>query len=185
MQSFAKQLHITKADIIRTIIDNINKRKLPFDPNGIYAVIFRGDFNYKGFLSDWCGFHSSFTTLNSNYKLKYLVVGDPETGPVDLQSNCEQFADGTANGSLGWDSIANIYAHEVMEVVTNIDPEQGWSLDGSVVPGNDLIVRGAENADACNWEFLSSNNSNMVVGNKSFLIQSVWQPQYGCVLAKV
>jgi len=180
---YAMQLNITTMDIIHTIVDAINQNQLPFDLNGIYAVIFRGNFNFNGYLKTWCGSHSFFIPLNTNYKLKFFVVGDPETAPESLQSNCAELPDGTVNDSLGGDSIANIYAHEVMEIVTNT--KKGWSFDGDVIPGNNLIYRGSENADACNWVFLSANKSNMMIGNKSFLIQSVWQPKYGCVLAKV
>eukprot|EP01037_Dinobryon_pediforme_P037928 gene37928-45658_t len=33
--------------MMHSIISNINAGNLPIDPNGIYTVIFRGDFNYK------------------------------------------------------------------------------------------------------------------------------------------
>eukprot|EP01035_Chromulina_nebulosa_P028855 gene28855-38154_t len=58
----AKRITITDSDIVNTILSQFNSasKPLPVDTNGIYVVIFRGDFNYDGWLRSWCGFHSSF-----------------------------------------------------------------------------------------------------------------------------
>ena len=71
--------------------------------------------------------------------------------------------------------MATMYAHELAEVVT--DYMGAWYFDDSV----DLM----ENGDACVWEFgtLNNGNSNVVIGEKNFLIQKMWVPEYGCKLS--
>lgn len=71
----------------------IIKYNWPYDSNGIYSFIFRGDISYKsdalygeGWGSYWCGFHAS-TTINGK-NLLYAVVGDPAFANPTVQIGC-------------------------------------------------------------------------------------------------
>ena len=185
-QSTVKERTIADDTVIPTMIVslfNLPQQPLPVDVNGIYNVFFRGDFIYNNWLKDpdsggWCGFHSNFA-LTDGRVLKYTVIGDPSSGPSESQAYCEVIAGApTVNGNIGADSMVNILAHEIAEVVTNDD--KAWndeSLDGD-----------GENGDICGWDFqLGENpnytNWNIVVGQKKFLVQSMYQVDYGCVIS--
>lgn len=85
----------------------------------------------------------------------------------------------TANGNLGADSIATMYAHELVEVVTNY--LGAWYFDAGSVSDSGSALESYENADACVWDFGTyTGNSNVVFGDKKFLIQQNWVPYYGC-----
>jgi len=183
----AKGSKFDQKSIMLVLLEAINANKLPMDPNGIYAIIFRGDFQFPGFLVEWCGYHSTLvmnTPTGATIKINFFVVGDPETASNGLGFACAEYMNNTANGSVGGDSIANVYAHEVLESVTNYD-QKGWFFDlsSSCAP---IVCAGYENADFCNWSFGIDEkvNSNMVIAGKPYLIQTVWQPSYGCVLKK-
>jgi hypothetical protein len=169
----AQGLTVLDYDFQNIIITAINNGQLPIDTNGIYAIIYRGDFNVLGWLTSWCGYHTYFR-LSTGELLKYFIVGDPATAPGYTGQSCEGFIYGpTANGNLGADSLLNVYAHEVVEMVS--DPIfDAW-----------YFTSGAENADVCNYDFgLYSGNSNTIVGNKPFLIQRNWLIGYGCRMLK-
>ena len=185
-QSTVKERTIADDTVIPTMIVslfNLPQQPLPVDVNGIYNVFFRGDFIYNNWLKDpdsggWCGFHSNFA-LKDGRVLKYTVIGDPSSGPSDSQAYCEGIAGApTVNGNIGADSMVNILAHEIAEVVTNDD--KAWndeSLDGD-----------GENGDICGWDFQlgenpNNTNWNIVVGQKKFLVQSIYRVDYGCVLS--
>jgi len=107
------------------------------------------------------------------YRSRFFVVGDPSKGPADLQANCESIRSPTANGNLGADSIASVYAHELVETVT--DWSSAWFFDSN----------GLEKADQCAWQFggnEANQNWNYIVGAKKFLIQYNWVIGKGCVL---
>jgi hypothetical protein len=157
---------------MRNSFKNINAGALPVDENGIYNVIFRGEFTYSGWLSQWCGFHSVFATTDGHL-LKYTVQGDPSTATAS-QDSCKGIATSTVNGNTGADSLVSILAHEIAETVT--DYNDAW---------NDNLF---EIGDKCVWEFLLGNkfntsNSNVLVGNKRFLLQGLHRVSYGCVLS--
>jgi hypothetical protein len=79
--------------------------------------------------------------------------------------------------------MANLYAHEATEVVTDYDGAWNWNH-----PGTELY--GQENADLCAWNFgalfppLDENHSNIssnvMVGDLEWLIQQNWVPSMGC-----
>jgi hypothetical protein len=175
----AQGLTVLDYDFQNIIITAINNGQLPIDTNGIYAIVFRGDFNacYSGgyfcWLTSICGYHTYFR-LSTGELLKYFIVGDPATAPGYTGQSCEGFIYGpTANGNLGADSLLNVYAHEVVEMVS--DPEiNAWKF-----------ASGDENADVCNYNFGPYfGNSNTIVGNKRFLIQQNWLLGYGCRMSK-
>ena len=164
------------------IVALINAQQLPVDLNGIYNVFFRGDFTYGSWLKSlpdgWCGFHSNFA-LTDGRILKYTAMGDPSTGPSDSQLYCEGIVGApTANENIGADSMVNILAHEIAEVVTNDD--KAWN--------DESLGSNGENGDICSWDFQlgetpNNTNWNIVVGQKKFLVQSMYQVDYGCVLS--
>jgi len=182
MRRYQRALTVTREGFLAIIAEALNSIRLPIDDNGIYAVIFRGDFIVDGFLTDWCGFHGVYEVPKTNTTLKYFVVGDPETATNGLGYNCEQITNHTINNSIGGDSMANVYAHEVAETITNSN--QGWYFDpSSSCPP--ISCAGLENEDLCNWNFKLENNqqkSNMLIGGKPYLIQSFWRRGFGCVL---
>jgi hypothetical protein len=71
--------------------------------------------------------------------------------------------------------MVTMYAHEIAEVVT--DYVGAWYFDTSPF---------FESGDVCVWDFGAlppAANSNVVVGQKSFLVQKMWVPTEGCRLS--
>ena len=153
---------------VETIISNlIASGQLPADTNGIYAFIFRGDVQFSGWLSQWCGYHTAYSH-SSGKLLKYFVAGDPSTtGSASCGSKTN-----TPNGNYGADAVVSVYAHELVE--TTSDYASAWYDTAS----------GGENGDLCAWNFGTrlpgSPNANTVIGGKKWLIQQNWVPSYGC-----
>ncbi len=166
--------------IANIIVSLLTSQQMPVDENGIYNVFFRGDFKYGGWIANanqggWCGYHSNFA-LTDGRVLKFTVTGDPSTAPSDLQMNCAGIFV-SANGNFGADSMVNILAHQIPEVVTNDDG--AWN-DGSDAPNGEI-------GDICEWDFQLDENSNanwnIIVGKMKFLVQSLYRVGYGCVLS--
>lgn len=84
---------LSDTDVITTIISLFNSRALPVDENGIYNVIFRGDYHYPGFLTQWCGYHYAFY-LSTGQLIKFLAVGDSSTAPNGQGASCQAISDG-------------------------------------------------------------------------------------------
>eukprot|EP01036_Dinobryon_divergens_P023744 gene23744-32129_t len=166
---------LTDNAVVTIIIDMINAGTLPADENGIYAFIFKGNLPYNGWLTDWCGFHSAFTYNFGVYK--FMVLGDTSFSNIELGTNCQGYFDGpTVNKNIGADSAASVYAHELVETISN---PQGDAFYADTPEGTQ------ENADLCTWSWGTMlpgfDNANVVIGNKSFLIQQNWLPGTGCV----
>ena len=143
------------------------------DPNTIYAVIFRGDFTVSSsgrrWLQDWCGLHTGAYLANDANFYPMLLVGDlSSVDPVD-QFSCSSYSP-YPNGNLAADSVANIYAHKVSEVITDPIIDQGWTFDPA--PGH--FSSTWECGDECAWNFPSSGYSS--VGAKNYSLQLIWQP---------
>lgn len=165
---------LTDSAVITIITNLFTSNTLTVDANGIYAFIFKGDIAFSGWLTQWCGYHSSF---NYNGKLiKYFISGDPAYGTNGV--NCQGYRGGvTANGNLGADSVSTVYAHELVETVSDC---LGNAFYASTPNGLQ------ENADLCAWNWISMlpgySNANVVIGTKKFLLQSNWLPGTGCML---
>jgi hypothetical protein len=163
--------NITDKNITSTISNAISSGLLPLDANGIYAFIFRGNISSPGFLSSFCGYHSAFY-YNGVTLLKYFMVGDPSS---TKSKSCSAIRSGS-NNNPGADSVVSTYAHEVTEAVTDYNGAWYWRTAGT--------YNGYENADLCAWKFGTllpgSNNANIIVGSKKFLVQQNWLPHYGC-----
>ena len=169
-------------DVAMIIINLFNAGKLPADINGVYSFFFRGDitatFDFPSsslyWLQDFCGYHGAFYLGNNGETIKFMVIGDPSYAGVSGQT-CEAITDpsGTANNNLGADSMVSIYAHVIANTITDYNGNQ-WYFDSN----------GLESADACDWKFGDyAGNSNVVVGNKRFLVQQMWVPTKGCVMS--
>jgi hypothetical protein len=166
---------------VQTIADLINGGRLPLDQNGIYFVIFSGKLNMLspvGWFVSICGMHDSFRT-SSGEVIKFALIGDPatvpKTGRGDARGdNCAGWVgSATANNNLGGDSIANFYAHELVEAVTG--SSGAWSFNSDPP---------FEMADICGWDFGSTtSNWKTWIGTKKFLLQKLWLPGYGCTLS--
>mmetsp|Transcript_19092 Transcript_19092/g.27315 ORF Transcript_19092/g.27315 Transcript_19092/m.27315 type:complete len:1041 (+) Transcript_19092:35-3157(+) len=167
----ARAIEVTEYQLQQSIIDSINLNRIPYDPNALYTVMFRGDFKTSGWLTNWCGYHAYFN-LAPGQPVAYAVIGDPSTSPdQSLQSNCEGWNPPTANGNLGADSMISVYAHEVAEALTGT--YSAWQMDN-----------GDENGDACSWNFGPIPvQSNMKIGNLSALVQQLWKPGFGCTMS--
>ena len=143
------------------------------DPNTIYAVIFRGDFsvstNAGSWLIDWCGVHNGIFLTNDNNFYPIFMVGDMSSVDAELQFPCS--VDLPPPNGIAADSVANTYAHEVAEVITDpkLNLDYGWTFD----PGPDRISSPWENADECAWIF---TKSFVHLGAKNYSLQKNWQP---------
>lgn len=125
----------------------------------------------SGFCKSYCGFHTFYTsgTGTSAINVKYSAVGDPSL----CLNACSQFTTGPSpNGDLGVDAMASVYAHELVEAVS--DPLlNAWFLG----------TAGSENADLCSWTFgtmydngngIPGAMANVKLGGKDYLIQQNW-----------
>jgi hypothetical protein len=153
-------------------------------PTAVFMVMFRGDLNVsfhgKLWLKDWCSYHGAFYAEPSGVIVKYSVVGDPSTAPGDSGAVCEPVRDRpTANRDLGADSMATGYAQQLAQTITDFNSFT-WFADWD----------GAEVGSACQGDFgggldLRRDSSNLAVGDKRFLVQSLWQRSVGCTMNKV
>jgi hypothetical protein len=147
---------------------------LPKDPNGVYFVLTSSNVTKSGFLTSYCGWHSSATIAGTN--IKFSFVGDP-SGPQI--GNCSAQTASSPNGDAGADAMTSVIAHELEEAVT--DPNLNAWYDS----------RGNENADKCAWTFgatypaANGSAANLKLGTRDFLIQRNWINANGggCTLA--
>ena len=172
--SGAKKLIITDEIMVSALVQALNKGSLPVDTNAIYAVIFRGDFTYNGWLTEWCGRHLSIT-LTDGRALKLFVLGDLSSAPPESFSHCSARPSylPSANNNPAADAMASLYAQLLVDSVT------GWANAWSFPDGE-------ESASVCAWKYgvdPVEKNWNVIVGEKKFLIQQVWLPGVGCVNA--
>jgi hypothetical protein len=181
IQPTGQALVLTETDIQNYLISLYNfNTSTEFD---VYAVMFRRDSTVsiegKYWLQDWCSYHGSFQILPQNIVFKYFLVGDSSTAPGNSGQVCAPISGNgrvTANGDLGGDSIAVGYAQQLAQTLTN-SAHYTWYSD----------IDGAEVSSACLGMFgpgfdLTQNNSNILVGNKMFLVQEIWQRGVGCTM---
>jgi len=173
---------VTSAQIVTLISNLISAGTLPNDPNGVYMFIFRGDISvtwsdgssWAGASSSgqWCGIHDAFAYGNGY--IKFSAVGDTNFGAYG--AGCQAVRTTTANGNIGADSLASVYAHELVETVS--DWNGAW-YDASPTSA----TAGYENADICAWKFGAllpgSTNANVVIGGRKWMIQTNWLPTVG------
>ena len=74
----ARGLSISDQNIRNIVLSYVQTGGLPLDPNGLYSVFFRGDFQITDWPQLWCGYHSSIFVTETQL-LNYIVVGDPSS----------------------------------------------------------------------------------------------------------
>jgi hypothetical protein len=177
---------LVQADAVNSITAAINRGDFVADTNAFYVIIFAGYFEFTldtgtKFIDYWCGFHTRFDYFppgsKTSISLKYFVVGDPSSAPANWVSCAMHGPDASANGNWGADSIVTVYAHEAVETVT--DYMGAWKY---IHPGT--VSNGFEAADLCVWTFgeMLTNNTNIQVGDLTWMVQRLWVPKYGCFL---
>ena len=179
------QIPLDNSKATAIITNLISTGQLPLDPNGVYAFIFKGNIPFStlytgSWLTTWCGYHSAFYYTDGKTLIKYFITGDPSTSTASNAAGCKPAArigaTTTPNNNVGADSIASIYAHELVEVVSNYAGAWYWRTGGPNL--------GKENADLCTGSFgpllPGSTDANVIVGAKKWLIQQNWIPQFGC-----
>ncbi len=134
------------------------------DKNGIYIVISSSDVrNTSGFLTTYCGWHSSGTM--GNIVTKFIFAGDPSANLIVCAPPTNR--DHSPNDYPGMDAAASTIAHEISETVT--DPElNAWFDDNHM-----------ENADLCAWQYGKTYSTNQAQANlqfewRDYLIQENW-----------
>lgn len=86
----AVAMSVNDTYIQRALSRLFREGSLPLDSNGIYTVMFRGDFKYPGWNNPYasqsfCSFHTTFTV--DSVIVKLAVVGDP-TSAIPVNTNC-------------------------------------------------------------------------------------------------
>jgi hypothetical protein len=135
--------------------------------NDVYVIIFDPLVSYQGFCSAWCAFHWYYNKPNNGGSVKYIVIGDP----MKCSSSCSVLnllGIDSPNNNFEFDSIINILAHEIAEVIT--DPlGTAWYFTSTE----------DEVADQCQWVFGSYKQTNgryysEIMGSYKFMIQTLW-----------
>jgi len=152
---------LTDEQIQAVIVRAVTTKALPRDSHGIYLVLTSAKVTKRGFLTEYCGWHS-YAHMGGSI-VKFAFIGDP-TGPkID---GCSPHGAGP-NRDAGADSMVSTIAHELAETVT--DPTfNGWRSD-----------RGEENADRCAWQFgtvygTTNGRANVRLGGRDYLLQTNW-----------
>lgn len=148
--------------VFAVVTNAITAKKLPLDRNGLYVVLSSADVNEtSGLCTSYCGWHKN--TAYQQINLKYAYIGNPERCPNSCAAELI-----TPNNNFAADSMANIIAHELEELITN-PRGNGWY-------GNS----GEENADKCAWTFGKTKTDshgakyNTTIAFKHYLIQMNW-----------
>ena len=90
----ARGIVMNDSFVAQSLLNLFNSGKLKVDEDAVYNIIFRGDFQYSGWLQTWCGYHHAFY-LNDGRIIKYTVVGDSSTAPNG--GECQEIV-GNMNG---------------------------------------------------------------------------------------
>ena len=92
---------------------------MPLQTNGIYVVMFYGNFVLPGWndpsANGFCGYH---TVYPINAGVKVAVVGDSTTA-VPMYEGCMSYFGRSANNDISADNLLSVYTHEVIEIVTD------------------------------------------------------------------
>ena len=126
------KLSLSDADILQIVRNHITDFNggVP-DPNGLYYVLTSPDVTASsGFCTNYCGWHT-YTSISPVF-VKYSFVGVPPSG-----CGCFGQTAGSPNQVVAVDAMLSVYAHELVEAVT--DPQLNAWYDNT----------GYENADKC------------------------------------
>jgi hypothetical protein len=140
-------------------------------PNtGVYMLMVGTGITYNEHCTVYCGWHDVFpySTGGKQFQVPFGVVGNVARC-YPICSIYNGAADKSAPNHPEIDGTASIFAHEVVEAVSN--PSTGGWYDNN----------GLENADKCAWKFGtgvkkgarkdgSSFNYNILVNNQPFMV---------------
>lgn len=132
VDSYSQGASLSDAQIRQIVLDHIKDFNGGVaDPNGLYFVLTSPDVTAtSGFCTKYCGWHS-YTTVANNF-VKFSFNGVPPPG-----CNCFGQTAGSPNQLISIDSMLSVYAHELVEKVS--DPLLNAWYDST----------GYENADKC------------------------------------
>ena len=160
---YSRGKRLTDADVRRVVGKALSSGSLPTDENGIYLVITSADVvESSGFTKTYCGWHSHAKLAKTD--IKFAFIGDPTTQGLGL---CSGQLSGP-NGNPGADAMASVFAHEVVETVTDPDADAWYDSSGN------------ENADKCSWTYGSETyvvngaKANVSLGSRDYYIQQNW-----------
>ena len=148
---------------IRVVVETaIGNRSLPYDPSGIYFVLSAEDVNEtSGLCTKYCGWHQNVPGTSGRFNEAF--VGNP----ARCGGACGSLGP-SPNNDPGADGAASIFAHELMESIT--DPYGTAWYDHN----------GEECADKCAYTYGTTatlpNGSlaNIQLGGLNYLIQQEW-----------
>lgn len=154
---------LSDVDVRRIVRAALANDSLPTDEAGIYMVLTSADVvETSGFTTMYCGWHSHARMEKAD--IKFAFIGDPTTQGL---SHCSAQRVGP-NGNAGADAMASVFAHELVETVTDPDADAWYDSAGS------------ENADKCAWTYgskvyqVNGAKANLLLGTRDYLIQQNW-----------
>ena len=143
---------LTDANVLALAKGSLGKPGIPstIDPNALYFVLTSPEIaESSGFLTAYCGWHSSETMDYLNTvpipavapatDMKYSFVGDPGTNKACIGQTQTSYS---PNSNVGADAMASVIAHELEETATDPDGTGWWNS-----------TTGQENGDQCAWKF--------------------------------
>lgn len=159
----------------------------PIDNNGIYVVLASSDVQETQIqdggsgCTAYCGYHNPLPLYNSNNQyintIEFAFI-NPNSTNICNSSNSSNYGSCsqainlgqtiTPNSNLWADAIANIFAHEISESITDPSPS-GWNNGPT-----------GEVGDKCAWQFGSTypatngGTANIYLGTRYFLLQELW-----------
>jgi hypothetical protein len=164
--------NLTDANILTLAKSSLGQSGIPaaVDPNALYFVLTAPGINETtGFLTKYCGWHSSETMDYLNTvptpatppatNMKYSFVGDPASNAA-----CDAQTTASPNLNVGADAMTSIIAHELEETVTDPDGTSWWNS-----------TTGYENGDQCAWKFgttTSSTTTASLIGTVSAVVNN-------------
>lgn len=163
------------SDISGIVGDAITANLVPADPNAVYFVLTSADVQEAtGFCYQYCGWHSNYIINNQN--LHVAFIGD--TGFCEWCNLKEKYAEAgvptSPNNDWSADSMASVIAHELVESVTNPNPNDTTGYSSWV------DYDGEEVGDKCAWTFgqpfetPNKSVANVTIGNRNYMIQQNW-----------
>jgi len=168
--AYSQGKRLTDTDVRQVVGAALRAGTLPIDESGIYTVLTSADVvETSGFTTSYCGWHSHARMQKSD--IKFAFIGDPTTQGL---THCSAQTVGP-NDNPGADAMVSVFAHEIVETVTDPDAN-GW-----------YDSNGNENADKCAWTYgkthqVNGAKVNISLGTRDYLIQQNWNTgkQQGC-----
>ncbi|OZJ05819.1 hypothetical protein BZG36_00952 [Bifiguratus adelaidae] len=147
------------------------------DKNGLYFIIASDDVeDQSGFCTSWCSYNSW------SEELLYAFIGNPNRCPQQCIPSL--IRDKSPNNDPALDSIVNMMAHELQELLT--DP---WGDAYRIQSNNATSAQGEEAGDMCapphvssaDWfQFVHRDEQgaayNFGLAGKNYLLQAVYNP---------